>query len=790
MKRFFVFAAALTGLLAVSCNKEVEAPVVPAETTASTHTVSIKAAIAPGTRTSYADDKTFSWRQNDSIIIVTLSPDQDYIRLSTFYAQSSGPETIFTGEVEDGYTLYSLAFYTAAGSGVSFGSGEDNNIYFYLPTLTSIDGESEYTVESANPLANLPLMGMQQEDDSYVFYTATGAAKFTFTDIPEGAAYFAIEMSDVPLSGQFTWDDEGIITNDSAREGSYEYTGSDGKTYTARYAPHYVLYHFDRNADGTGTIYLPLPVGKIPAGASVSFYDEDLEEALYSRTVRADIPIERNKVTEVATFSATTTWESLGTGLYYDLLPFYFMNSEVSSFVEVNIEKDANMPGVYRITNPYPAAAEERGYTIPSQYELPEYLTFKVLKDNTILYDDIHTGYNESDYVSAGYGDWFGGCPAYWGEDNSYNFVAKYDENGDPEYAVLSPLYLFAAGTSYYYAYNADTWNGMWGEIYFPNAQRQYYFHCATELTEVADDDPAAPIASVELSIGYESYGNDFAGAYLVVAPDRETAEEMIEAGKCVLATESGTYAVPFPENAPSGEYYAFAKTIPAEGFTDACALLFQSDDEFDYFRSDEDRQLQLEDIIGTWTGNNYYHVSTGWTNAPVDLTLVIDESDDPLSGYPIMLTSLCPEIAQAIGGNGATVTAIPVYADFNTAHGIVTIPAGQPAYTIQPRKGTAFTLTVGDYSGKDAVLYLKADGGLQNKTNIALFNGGSVAGNTNANTTFYRKGSSAPARKVVRNYWLKPYISAQPRQDRYSGPDKIKRELIPFVGEREKALR
>ena len=105
MKKLIFSALALIGLLAVSCNKEKEMPVLRTDEPVNTHTVSIKASIAPETRTSYADDKTFSWVENDSITVVTLSPDEEYIRLVTFYAQSSGPETIFSGEVEEGYTL-------------------------------------------------------------------------------------------------------------------------------------------------------------------------------------------------------------------------------------------------------------------------------------------------------------------------------------------------------------------------------------------------------------------------------------------------------------------------------------------------------------------------------------------------------------------------------------------------------------------------------------------------------------------------------------------------------------
>lgn len=792
MKKSIFSLFALAAILFASCNKEQEAPVVPES--AGRHAVSIKASITPGTRTSYENDKTFSWKAGDVIQVMTISADESYLRLEDFTAESDGPETIFSGEVEDGYTLYGNAFYTAKESYVAFGGEGDSNFYLNFPSFTYIDGDSEtyYTVDSANPLENLPLIGFKgEEDDTYVFQTAAGAAKFTFEDIPEGAEYVAIEGSANYLSGQFAFDETGVLKMENNRPGSYTYTDSEGTERTANYASRYVVYHFERNADGTATIYMPLPVGEIPAGATVDFFDAELENILYSRTIRGAIPISRNKVTEVASFSAAPSdnWEDIGTGAYYDLLPFYYMNSDVNTFVGVEFYKNADMPGVYRIENPYPLAAEDRGYTIPSDYELPEYLEFTILKDNTVIYDDIHTGYTDEE-DSATYGDWFGGCPASWGEDNSFNFVAKYHEDGTPDLVVLSPLYLYQANGGYYYAYSSTTWKNMWVTMYFPGAdlENQYDLYCTVELTEVSDDNPAQPLGSVELDLG-ESY----AGAYLVIAKDKASAAAMFDAGLGVQVSETGTYDAPFPADAPSGEYFAFAKTIPLEGFTENCALIFDSDEEFDYFRSDEDRQLTIDDIAGSYTGNNYYRTSSaGWTASPVDMTLAIEESDDPLSGYDIMFTSLCPEIANAIAGRAGSATPQPVYASFDTAHGIVTIPAGQIAYTIKQRTQT-YNLTTGDVSGEDIVLFLKEDGSLQNKKNIGFFNGTDLAGNTNRNTVFYRGGkSNAPARMATRKRSsLRPIGKTYVENiSLYPGLDMGPVERVPFTGNRAKVGR
>ena len=803
MKRFFLFAAALVGLLAVSCNKEKDMPVAIDRVAGPTHTVSFKATIAPETRTSYADDKTFSWKEKDSVIVLTLSPDEQYIRLTTFYAESAGTETIFSGEVEEGYTLYNLAFYTAAGSGVAFGGEDDSNIYFYLPSGTYIDGDSktDYTVESANPLANLPLIGQQQEDNSYRFYTATGAAKFTFTDVPEGAAYFVVEMSDEPLSGYFTWNENGIITNDSAREGTYTYTGSDGQEHTARYANRFVFYHFERNADGTGTVYMPLPVGRIPAGARIAFYDEDLETILYSRPVRSDIPIDRNKVTEVAPFSASHAWESMGIGAYYDLPVFYYMTPEadretddiLGQMSQVEFFQDVNMPGVYRFENPYKKAAEDRGYTIDEEYakDMDDYLVMTILKNGSVVYDDYYTGYKYSSSTGGTTADVhpFAACPSNWGDDNSFNFVAKYNEAGVPTNAFLSSLYLYERDGGVYYWNWPDSWSYMWTTVLFPDATEQLDLNCSVSMAEMVDDTPAHPTAKVDVKLG-----EDLTGAYLVIAPDKATAEEMIAAGKATLADGTGNFTAPFPEDAPSGVYYAFAKTVPVEGLTENCALLFQAEEEYEYFRTDMDRQLTMADIVGTYTTEEYYFTlkqykvtGYGWTPAPKTLTMVIEESDNPLSG-DIMFTDICPELVKAITG-AKSPTPSPVYGWFDTATGVITIDTGQPAYTV----GKNY-YTVGNIDGEAVGLYLKEPGVVFCKKNIAfLLNGALDAdyevpeGWTNAEATFTRSGSSsAPAAKApAQTTRSSAGHSAPSLQNPFSARRPVE-EAIPFLGQRE----
>ena len=542
----------------------------------------------------------------------------------------------------------------------------------------------------------------------------------------------------------------------------------------------------------------------------MDFYDGELENILYSRPIRSAIPIVRNKVTEVASFSASYEWESMGTGAFFDMPVFYYMTSkDVRDKAENNDEdalgilyhmsqveffQDKNVPGVYRFENPYKAAAEFRGYSIDEEYakQMDDYLTIKVLKDGTIIYDDFYTGYKYSSSSGGTTADVhpFAACPGNWGDDNSFNFVAKYNADGVPMNAFLSSLYLYAKDGGYYYWNWPDSWSYMWTTILFPDAEEQLDLNCSVSMTEIVDDTPAHPTASVELSLG-----DDLVGAYLVMAPDKETAEEMIAAGKGTYATETDSFVAPFPEDAPTGTYFAYAKTVPVDGLTENCSHLFESEDGFDYYRSDMDRQLTMDDIVGSYTASNYYFtmkqylaIGYGWTSSPATLTMVIEESDNPISG-DIMFTDICPEIVKAFAGK--KITSSPIYGWFDTATGVVIIDPGQTAYT-----ASSSNYTVGNIDGEEVTLYLKEPGVVYCKNNIAFLLNGELNDYdvpeawTNAETTFYRSGSSnAPAYTPV-NQQNVTRSKAGHCAPSLTNPFSARRpvgEDIPFFGFRER---
>lgn len=721
MKKYVSGLLALVTVFAVSCKKEMEAPVEnPAA--GGRHTVTIRATYGDAdTRTTYVNDKTFSWVETDSIYVTTLSPDGQYIRIEVLYAESAGAETVFSGEIEDGYTLDDMAFYTATGSYVAFGQAfdeNDDNIYYYLPSAVRVDGDDSiyYTVSSENPLENLPLIGVRMEDGSYQFQTAAGAAKFQLESVPEGAVYFALE-GDVPLSGFFTFDDSGVIRTSTAKSGTYERQDSDGETYRAYYAPHYVYYHFQADSDGKATLYIPLPVGEVPAGTTVTLYDQDFN-ALYSRQVKNAIPIERNKVTEIATLKAVHEWVSLGKAQFIDNYMWNLMSFTSDKYVEVEVFQDSGARNCFKLSKPYGAAATAFKYTVPFAYRKtmtgPDDMILTIQNEDRVSFETphntgmLHPSYKnsqnkmiETQLVHPG-----SGYLGYY--DDSHNTVIKYQDNGLPAQIQLAPIY--------WWIINANTGSGNWTgglgthkennlvRVIFPGCTDETYdLEGSVVYKEIVDNSPAQAIASVSVYLGV-----DVQGGQLVIAASYADAKAALASGIGVTEiTASGTYEVNLPANAPTGDYTVYLKTRASGSLAEGAGMLYESE-PFRYFNASDDRQLQLSDVIGTWTDTEvemYFNPTIwdedetnddsnayDWQEGPFTVSFTLEESDDAEAGQ-VMLTAFSED------GVGFCGVDTPIYGSFDSAHGLIVFEANQPIYSFtDDESGTTYGIVFEDY--------------------------------------------------------------------------------------------
>ena len=105
----------------------------------------------------------------------------------------------------------------------------------------------------------------------------------------------------------------------------------------------------------------------------------------------------------------------------------------------------------------------------------------------------------------------------------------------------------------------------------------------------------------------------------------------------------------------------------------------------------------------------------------------------------------------------------------------------------MKPRVGTTYNLTTGDVYGGDIVLYLREANTLRNKTNIGFFQGENLMGNTNADTYFYRNGTTNAPRKATgrKSYGFRPIeLGLEKNLGHFEGLVRPA-ERIEFVGTR-----
>jgi hypothetical protein len=608
MKKVLYSVLALAGLFAVSCAKEMNSP---EDANIPTHEVTIVATGSLDTKTSYADGKTFSWVVRDSVYVYTT--DGSAGEFVKFYAKSTAATSEFTGEVKDGYRPSSIAFYPAEDSPVTL-SGKT---YTYLPII--------YKEEGRDPYSYTPMVGIAQKDGSFKFSTATGLIKFSFTDLDEKASFVHLKTTGEKISGYFFLNENPY----------YEMTNAIPAPY-ASYGLDYMLHEFVRKPDGTAEVVIPIPVGTIKAGCNVMIEDEN-ENVLFQTTTTKDIVVEPNKVVEIAPLKAKYDWQNVGTGKYIDTRVWADAGWDITKTVDVKIE--TNGEGVYRVANPYGAAAAAFDYTIPSTaYGPDDYLTITVLPVGSTLgnikttipglvnFEKHNTG-----IVNTKYGvDPFIAHPARWyttfPTEDYYvaNIVTKYATDGTTPAALqLAPRYFWLTDpdTGKGSASNAYLLKNSVVQLLFPGEENLFDLTYEVEFDSMVDETPAQPIAKANVKVGKDVQAID-----IVVAANAEAAEAAFSAGTNVVkVTETSSVNVNFPADAKSGSYYIFGKASLDASFNQAMARMISSE-EIKYTRTDEWVSLGTGKFVDNY--NWSYMGSKATEDALVDVEILANTAE------------------------------------------------------------------------------------------------------------------------------------------------------------------
>ena len=309
MKTRYYTLFVLSALALIACNKE--------ETQDETPEVAGKTITLKGIYTDVLEAKShynlvgdtyqFQWVAGDKFLAQTYDGSSTYSG-DTFAADTGGSASSdFTGTVSDGYSLQTYAFYPNAGDGKT---SYTNNFVYKNVAITPVAVDADVSAETAtvtlagtitedinHPMANIPMIGVNDGTGSYSFSAATGVLKITIEDLPIAANSIRLDIvsGSYALNGSFVFD-----TNYEIKD-AYCIGSKWGQKYMN------ITAGTDSNGDGITdaprSFYFPIPTGTIAAEAlEISIYNGSTK--LDSRVSKKAITLTRGRVTEVPAISA------------------------------------------------------------------------------------------------------------------------------------------------------------------------------------------------------------------------------------------------------------------------------------------------------------------------------------------------------------------------------------------------------------------------------------------------------------------------------------------------------
>lgn len=713
MKKVLYSVLALAGLLTLSCAKEIDAPnaefaqenLVPLTLTASYDVA---------TKVTYEGLKTFGWEANDSIKVRVVSGDNKKSGWYALGAKAAGATAQFVGDVPDTYTPRDYAFYPGfkqnSAGGTSSAPSVRLPITYYLdevdassnPIAPHIDPSNctKVYVSSSNPLQFLPSVGSLQEGGSFKFQAAYGVLNIQMTDLDDAACGLRLVGTADAYMGNYLMLDK---TDLCYKIGAKYVSPSSGSTLSTTY----IQYWFYPKADHTASIYLPVPVGTLPAGCYINIVDEK-GTVLYTQTFAKDVEVQRGKITTLAPFKAKYDWTSVGTGKYIDA--YLWESFGFTDPVDVKIETSGN--GHYRVENPYGVAAQTYKYEIPSTATGPDdYLNFSVVPVGSSLYsvtttkkglvdfNDYYTGLVSSSYGVDPYIAHPGGWSSLRNESNfAHNIVTKFAADGEtPAVVQLAPVYFWltdpSAGRGYSTASDGWTGGGSKGpsyaknnliQILFPGEESLLDINAIVKYVEISDPTPAQAVAKVNVTVG-----KDVASVQMVIAASAADAAEAFAAGTHVAtATATGDVEVKLPANAPTGEYHIYSIVTVATGLNPDCGGTLVSD-AFLYNNADDLTLLGNAKYMDTFINGSF-----NFASAFTEVEVYSDATDAThyrlVNPYPVIAAANSYTIPEGI-------TADPYLDLYVKADGSVEYALGYTTINTGLDAATAFSSATGN---------------------------------------------------------------------------------------------
>lgn len=436
MKHFAYTLLGIALLMSASCAK-MEENAVPEQP----DSFRIKATIdnSEATKTAYTEDQGYktahiSWMTGDQFKLVVFNKSThgaDFYRCNVDESTINGGLAEFTLSGTFNENGFQRAGYAVYPSDLTIGGNENDGITVTLPAAYSVSGTDLTQVK-------VPLIGVEQdvEGHDYDFFNAVGVLKITLTNVPVSARKVVLVSEYDNLSGTFPLDPHnGLKMVDCA-------PGTGGHSITVNIS--------QQTAGSTISVYMPVPVGYISAGAYFEVQTIDGTAIKTTEVTKKDIPVVKGHLLPLPAISVED-WESLGTGKFVDNHTFYQASNwcgasglTANTYFDVEIQRHKTETNRYRVVNPYGPMFDTYGATQTGTGP-NDYLTLTVRNDigtDIILNDSFHTGIDQ-------YGPEYYGTTELW-YDNPYwwslplyhnNRIINKDSEGNILNIQLAPFY-------------------------------------------------------------------------------------------------------------------------------------------------------------------------------------------------------------------------------------------------------------------------------------------------------------------------------------------------------------
>ena len=379
MKRFHFLWTALATVAFIACtavNKEEPEIINPGQEEVvpeGYEILTIEASRVDDTKTAYANEVTFSWSAGDQISVLCNNGTNNFWQ--TFTVDTPSASSTFTAQAPVGTKIGSLdenpvkiALYPADANHVYTGATE---ISFHIPAVRDFRSANGGHKETA-----IPMFAWGDTNDCFAFANLTGAAKFTFVNIPSNTTQvkFLFENTcDLKLNGTFPL---SIAT--SAADVAWSAVETQEPSESA------VTYYADVE-NGMATFYLPYAEGALWPWNHVKLVDANNESTiLYDNDKVNKIVITKNQIVKLPSLDAST-------------------GGVVNNFTPSWGPWD-NIPTAINTDDTYPAIRKMKAYADDSSLYLYLEVAPSAL-DKTHLYDHKFRFYVADD----------GGSTSYWG---------------------------------------------------------------------------------------------------------------------------------------------------------------------------------------------------------------------------------------------------------------------------------------------------------------------------------------------------------------------------------------